>query len=440
MNDNNNELNLLNSKNNLITNSVDTLKRINSTPKKTTNFYFSKDRMTLNYSNKNSNPIFLHKLNFDHTNSNILLKSKNKPSKFKIINDSSKGSPDYNNESKNESEASESKLIKAFTKSSNKNVTNYILNDLNFRNSSKKSKTFQLIHKNYSKTQNKLPYTIFKTQLNEKINDKKLNIHHNNITTLNPLSIPDEDKIFDEAKKYNIYTERYNKRYKIKKITSENKTNKLKNSENITLSKNNITTKNKPIDKNIAENYFGHDHFKVNSDDKELFDCLYKTTDDYFTQLNLLKKTKKRKKLRDYQLDLLESAKPVISLYSYNKLKQDMDEIQKRNKIKKKLNFKYIKKIENKEAAIIKHINKCNKNLKNTKSVGQSKFVFNLPFLKFKRVVQKDNLKKLEKSLTKGKDNNSEVSSSSINEKEEENKKNKKRKIKLEIFEKKPNI
>ena len=163
------------------------------------------------------------------------------------------------------------------------------------------------------------------------------------------------------------------------------------------------------------------------------------TNSGCYIQLNEIKeikKTKKRKKLRDYQLDLLESAKPVISLYSYNKLKQDMDEIQKRNKIKKKLNFKYIKKIENKEAAIIKHINKCNKNLKNTKSVGQSKFVFNLPFLKFKRVVQKDNLKKLQKSLTKGKDHNSEVSSSSINEKEEENKNNKKRKIKLEIFEK----
>ena len=67
--------------------------------------------------------------------------------------------------------------------------------------------------------------------------------------------------------------------------------------------------------------------------DKDIFECLYKTNDDFYTQLDLYKKSKKNKKLKDYQKGLLESVKEIVSVYGYYQLQKKFDEIHKRNKI-----------------------------------------------------------------------------------------------------------
>ena len=172
--------------------------------------------------------------------------------------------------------------------------------------------------------------------------------------------------------------------------------------------------------------------------DKDIFDCLYKTSDDFYTQLNILKKAKKTKKLKDYQNDLLEHTKDIISVYGYNKLKQHFDDIQKFSKFKRRLNFRFIKKIENDEKKIIEDVIRCNDNyLNDEKSKGIKKYKFNLPNIEFKSVLKEELKKKKLLELMKNKRNNSTKASkmnSSRSIKLKITKKEDKNKSKLSLF------
>ena len=111
------------------------------------------------------------------------------------------------------------KLIKSYTKGvqNNYKLNRYILDDINSRNNNDRTRTFQLINKNFVETQNRSPYKVFKTNINDSKINRKIFIYEDDgfNTQRNDLLIPEEDKIFDEFKKYDYFTRRYNKKYNI---------------------------------------------------------------------------------------------------------------------------------------------------------------------------------------------------------------------------------
>ena len=291
------------------------------------------------------------------------------------------------------------KLIKSYTKGTDNNykLNKFILDDINSRNNNDRTRTFQLINKNFVKTQNKSPYKVFKTNLNDSKINRKIFIYEDDgfNTQRKDLLIPEEDKIFDEFKKYDYFTRRYNKKYKIQTINNNEDKKEIKTNNSIKLSKSKTPNKNKI---NFTKTYYdSKGRFVPSQLDRELFDCLYKTSDDFHSQLDLIKKTKKSKKLKDYQTELLDTAKNVISIYNYDKLKKEFDVIQKWNKYKKKLNLNFIKKLEIDEKVIIDDVNKCNAEyLKSKTSRGNKKYKFKLPILEFKSVIKIKNKKWME--------------------------------------------
>ena len=176
---------------------------------------------------------------------------------------------------------------------------------------------------------------------------------------------------------------------------NSSKNKEIKTNNSIKLSKSKTPNKNKI---NFTKTYYdSKGRFVPSQLDRELFDCLYKTSDDFHSQLDLIKKTKKSKKLKDYQTELLDTAKNVISIYNYDKLKKEFDVIQKWNKYKKKLNLNFIKKLEIDEKVIIDDVNKCNAEyLKSKTSRGNKKYKFKLPILEFKSVIKIKNKKWME--------------------------------------------
>ena len=305
----------------------------------------------------------------------------------KIINDKPKKTEILKSESNN----SEVKLMKSYTKSTDNKFksNNNIFKDTNIMKILDKKNTFKLINKNSLNGNLKGPSKIFKTTLNENRNsDKKIFLYKDgDIKTIkNDLEIPEEDKIFEETKKYDYFTERYKRIYKI--IDNNDFENKeIKNTKSVK-----FLSDMKPTKEQIPSSikYFDSKGNYIPSNlDKELFDCLYKTTDELNFHINSIKKSKQKKKLKEYQNDLLDSIKNVISIYGYDKLRNKLEEIHKYNRYKKRLNYKYIKQLENNEKKIIQDVNKCNKYyLRSKKSKGFIKYKFELPPLEFKSVIK----------------------------------------------------
>ena len=387
-----------NNKLQLFNNTFESLKRFNSSTKK--NIY--KSSITSNNSNSISNKTILNKFDINspasRQNSNKLFLTSYQDRK-KLINKPIKKSENNKAESIDDDENLDVKLIKSYTKGTENNykLNNNILDDINSRNNNDRTRTFQLINKNFVKTPNKSPYKVFKTNLNDTKINRKIFIYEDDgfNTQRNDLLIPEEDKIFDEFKKYDYFTRRYNKKYKIQTSNNNEDKNEIKVNNSIKLSKSKTPNKNKiNFTKTI---YDSKGRFVPSQLDRELFDCLYKTSDDFHSQLDLIKKTKKSKKLKDYQTELLDTAKNVISIYNYDKLKKEFDVIQKWNKYKKKLNLNFIKKLEIDEKVIIDDVNKCNAEyLKSKTSRGNKKYKFKLPILEFKSVIKIKNKKWME--------------------------------------------
>ena len=405
------KMNTLNIGVNSIKNSLENDKFMGPSPNKTkvksvlSQEYPNKNRSNLNIipidninevdSSQESNDSFISKnlKNMKTINYNI----NNKKEKLKI-------------ESINELENSDVKLTKSHTKVSEKKMTVKINNN-NFKFIKKldRKSTVQLINKNILKTLNKPLSTIriFKTNLN----DIK-NINTNDIINIlideddkplsdrNDLLIPEEDKIFDEFKKYNYFVKRFNKLYKINNNIENNEVDNKNNksSKSSRLSKNTIEniTKEKEQNKKPKKSlYDSTGKFVPSLLDKELFDCLYKTNDHFYSELKSYKKAKNTKKLKDYQAGLLEAIKEKISTYGYDRLKKNFDEILKVNKFKRRLNYKFLKNLETEEKKIISNVNRCNKYyLKSNISKGTIKNKFKVPKLKFSSIIKKEENKK----------------------------------------------
>lgn len=368
----------------------------------------------------------------------------------KLINNAIKQQEIRKNESINEKENQDVKLVKAFTKGAEKNIklNNNLLGNINSRNFYDRKRTFQLIYKSPKKNQ-KSPNKVFKTNLNDNISDRDLKIflyddEDEIFSQRDDLVIPEEDKIFDEFQKYEYYTEKFNKRYRIKTtINNDEEDNKnVKNTKSVKIQKSQISTKNKEnkeTEKFTKTFFDSSGKFMPSQLDKDIFDCLYKTNDDFYTQLNLLKKSKKRKKLKDYQTDLLEYIKDITSVYGYDLLKKKLDELERYNKFKRRTNFKFIKKLEIDEKGIIEEVNNTNRQyLRSKTSKGNKKYKFKLPFLEFKSVIKDSEEEKL-KNFLKSRNissKNSRIFISQSLKNSKINKKNDINKIKFSLFKK----
>ena len=365
----------------LFNHSFESLKNSNNSHRKT----IYKSTIESNNTNKNKNKLVLNSLNI---NSSAL--TKNSKNNMKLINNSIKNTENIKNESMNESDNSKPKLIRAYTKvlDSKLKLNKFFLGEINSRNNQDKNRTFKLINKSILKSQ-KEPYKVFKTNINDSKNNDMNVFFYQDEDIGNPwsdLKIPEEDKIFNEFKKYDYFTERYNKKYKIKETINEND---IKISKSVKFS-NKIPDKNKEENRFIKTYYDSTGKFIPSLLDKEIFDCLYKTSDEYYSHVDELKKSKKRKKLKEYQNELLYTTKNVISVYGYDKLKKKFEEIEKWNRFKNVLNFRFIKQIENDEKKIINDVIKQNKNItKKKKFGGKIRFQFKLPMVKFKSVIKK---------------------------------------------------
>ena len=368
----------------------------------------------------------------------------------KLINNAIKQQEIRKNESINEAENKESKLVKAYTKGADKNIklNNNLLEDINSRNLDDRKRTFQLIYKSPKKKQ-KSPNNVFKTNINNNISDKNLKIflyedEDEIFSRRNDLIIPEEDKIFDEFQKYERYTEKFNKRYRIKTTINndEEDNKKVKITKSVKIQKSQLSSKNKENKKpeKFTKTFFdSKGKFVPSQLDKDIFDCLYKTNDNFYTQLNLLKKSKNRKKLKDYQTGLLEYIKDITSVYGYDILKKKLEELERYNRYKRRTNFKFLKKLEIDEKGIIEDVNKTNKQyLRSKTSKGNKKYKFKLPVLEFKSVIEELEDKKLKDFLKRRnisqRDSKLFISQSLKNSKI--NKKNDINKIKFSLFKK----
>ena len=440
----NNETDLL--KLNLLGNSNEFLNKYNSPSKKV----IYKSSVTSNYSNKNSNKIIANNfidnsISPKYKSGNIFLSQNNNA--IKLINFSSKNQEIRKNESINEGENAHSKLIKSYTKGADKIVKfqKNFLGNTNSRNFYDRKKTFQLVYKNSPKKKQKSPYKVFKTNLNDSLSDesnKKIFLYEDDETFTqnnNPLIIPDEDKIFDEINKLDYFVEKFKKRYKIKTSINNEEDKDIKTSKSVKIRKSKISTKNKEQEKFSKTFYDSNGNFLPSQLDKDIFDCLYKTNDGFQRQLNLLKKSKNKKRLKDYQTELLDFTKDIISVYGYDVLKKRLDEIQRYNKFKRKLNFKFIKKLENDEKVIIDDVNKANKKFVRKISQGSKRYKFKLPVLEFKSVIKKEDKDKKLKEFLKSRNVSQKVSRFSSSQSVQNNKILKKydtNKIKYSLFKK----
>ena len=235
---------------------------------------------------------------------------------------------------------------------------------------------------------------------------------------MDPLAIPEEDKIFDELKKITSLTERYNKKYRTSneddlfevdnfdKKQKENEKerarieelfyNSIKAESVDKKDKKNFLSRNRIIPSNLSKTYYNKNYLKLTMDSKDLLDNLYMTSDDFFEKLNKIQKSKKDKKLKEYQNELLDLIQPIITKDGFRRLKNRFRDIKKQNKMKNKWDFKYLYKIENEEEQVINDINyyynrymrdeNCKENYFSKHSV---KYLdLNLPNLEFKRLLK----------------------------------------------------
>ena len=191
---------------------------------------------------------------------------------------------------------------------------------------------------------------------------------------VNPLQIPEEDKIFDEMKKYLCY------KYEKKRLkTNDNK--KEKDEKNMTKTKSEFKLKKlKP---------------KLKTSDKIRLNYLYLSTNKISNKIHVIKKRKSKKDLITYQKNLLEVIKPSITDYSYMYLRDRLFNIRKKNEKKYQTNYKRIKEIETEEKDIIYQFNETCENFvrtikKEKEYLGWANYNVKLPKMNFVSCLQKN--------------------------------------------------
>ena len=179
---------------------------------------------------------------------------------------------------------------------------------------------------------------------------------------VNPLLISEEDKIFDEMKKYLCF--KYDQR------RLNNKSNEVKKAIN----------KSKISPSKIKKN-----KIKIQTTDQIKLDYLYLSTTKMNKKIRHIKKHKDRQDLAEYQNTLLDAIKPTISDYTYTHLKDKLINIRIKNSKKYSYNYKKIKEIETEEEGVINDFNRvCKKCLRTFQRARKQKEVVHSNNLKIK--------------------------------------------------------
>ena len=237
-----------------------------------------------------------------------------------------------------------------------RNKKDSIFNNLSRRNSVKKN-----IVKNYRKM-NTLSYRKFTK--NQRISPKKISKKETKPVIVNPLLVSEEDKIFDEMKKYLCF------KYEQKQLNS--KLNEVKKNLN----------KSKAISSKLKKNKTKN---KIQTTDQIKLDYLYLSTTKMNRKIRYIKRNKESQDLAEYQNTLLDAIKPTISDYTYTHLKDKLIEIRLKNSKKYPYNYKRIKEIEIEEEDVINDFNSiCEKCLKTFQRAREQKEIVHSNNLKIK--------------------------------------------------------
>ena len=194
----------------------------------------------------------------------------------------------------------------------------------------------------------------------------------------NPLQVSEEDKIFDEMKKYLCF--KYEQ--KQKRLHKNHIHNNHKSKE----SRKNIPKENLNVFPKIKK----LKHRLQNEDQKKL-DYLYLATTKISRKIYRIKRKKDKQDLAQYQNNMLDIIKPSISDVAFNALKKRLINIRITNNKKYQNNYRKLREIENEEEEVINEFNQtCTRCLSNFQSIRENKemihsanLTIKLPLLNF---------------------------------------------------------
>lgn len=209
--------------------------------------------------------------------------------------------------------------------------------------------------------------------------EKKIKKHRKqNVTPVasNPLLVSEEDKIFDEMKKYLCF------KYEQKRLHRNHIHNKQKSKD---------SRKNIPKEKVNAISKMKKLKNKLQNEDQKKLDYLYLATTKISRKIYRIKKKKDKQDLAQYQNNMLDIIKPSISDVAFSALKKRLINIRITNNKKYQNNYRRLKEIENEEEEVINEFNQtCTKCLNNFQSIRENKemlhstnLTIKLPLLNF---------------------------------------------------------
>ena len=225
---------------------------------------------------------------------------------------------------------------------------------------------------------------------------KQVSINKNLVPEIvDPLSIPEEDKIFSEMNQYCNTEHKDNGNNSYFNFSKEN-------SKELTL------TNKSEISKKMSKTFYGTKKTKLNLP-RQILNSLYMTDGDYYDELNKIKKSKNKIDLEGYQDSLLNFIQPSISTYGYRQLKKKLHSIKKTANVTINNYREQIKNIEDDEEKIINNINYYYDNYMNSKyrltdyySKHSLKYLdVQLPSIKFIRVVRNKIIEKIQMQMQK---------------------------------------
>ena len=217
----------------------------------------------------------------------------------------------------------------------------------------------------------------------------------------NPLAISEEDKIFEERKKYLYY--KYETKNKNRTARNFRKANIKPNINAITAMKlKKLKERNKYL-----------------SEDKKKLNYLYLSNSKISRKIKGVTRKKANKDLTEYQSNLLLTIKPYISYNRFTSLKNKLFAIRNKSEKIYQNNYKKIKEIEEEEEDVIHEINdlyqKCTKTFDKIRQERQmvryTNLRIKLPFLNFVSCIHHHKVKDKEKEKDRDKEKEKEKKS-----------------------------
>jgi len=194
----------------------------------------------------------------------------------------------------------------------------------------------------------------------------------------NPLQVSEEDKIFDEMKKYLCFKyEQKQKRLHRNHIHNNHKSKESR--KNIPKENLNVIPKIKKL------------KYRLQNEDQKKLDYLYLATTKISRKIYRIKRKKDKQDLNQYQNNMLDIIKPSISDVAFSALKKRLINIRITNNKKYQNNYRKLKEIENEEEEVINEFNQtCTRCLSNFQSIRENKemihsanLTIKLPLLNF---------------------------------------------------------